>query len=457
VAFGPKTFDGQDQEHFFLGAKIPSKSGLIYGRMLTSPSFENDFTLNDELTSGRSSIWAQVTALSSNGVDRLWVATNAGVAEVVLPSLSVTQVYATGSTPGDVPALHVVVADAVLSGAAAFFSTATDLYLIRPSNAVPLHFTGPEISAINGIGAIALDDGGDLWVAERSGLSTLRRIFRYTAADLLTWAQGGSEPTPVIGEFDPSAPGSRYTDPRDITDLSVNSFPVDQEVWVATNQGAFFQRVSPGGALFDPKLCGLGPASGPADWESPFDDEDAAGNSCADPGTGWHPVPQKNSESLEAVRENFGAVLADPVGNVWLGSDSGVRAIIARSLTLSGSRFIGTAARTTVFISDDNFPDQDVTVTVKVGSTSQDFAVPLDSTGQGELTFGYTFSDASDPSVPPHLFPVTSSATGVDIEVSYKVTADFSLTALASWAQIIPFEDDLWIGGPCFLQLLEHR
>lgn len=461
VAFGPVNGEASIQENFFLGSNATIKSGLIYGRMLTSPTFGTGFELGQALVdAGGSTGWGQVNALAASA-DAIWTATNDGLARVEIPNIGI---LINDSLRMTSPVLRVVAADEAVSGGSAFFSTSLDVYLVRADTqtASKLHFQNLSLSmGNNAVGGLAVDGTGNLWVAEANGVGTPRRIFFYPAANLLAWAQSPgtvAEPEPQVALFNPGAANSVYTTARNITDLAVN--PLTGDVWVATTAGAFFQETAPAAALFGQKLCGLG-----TEWPSPADDVDAAAVVCDEVNRGWHPMPQRQSETQQAAAggqggESVSAVFLDSVGNAWLGSDKSIRGIIARSLSLSGNRFIGVGARAQVFLNDDIQAGQAVSVRVTVGGAAAEIPLVLDEAGNGTIEFGFTYS-ASDPTVAPHRFTVTSSAAGIPITVTYDYTNSLgepaSLVAIASWAEIVEFEDDLWIGGPCFLRSLEPR
>lgn len=435
-----------DNENFFLGAN-GSISGVLYGRMLEiGPSFANDRTLNDELGAAHST--TKVNAMAVDGADRIWLATELGLTSVTQSAGTLTvSANLQAPTGGDTNVTRVVDGDPLESGAYAFYATANRLYMLTSpsSNTGWLFFTDSNL--ISGIGGIDVDASGNLWVAEAGGLNKERRVLRYAAADMKAWASGGAQPVAVVFTFNPDAAGSAFTDTRTIRTLKVS--PATGEVWVGTTGGAFFQKPNVLDQM-SPKLCTTGES-----WSSSLDDVDGLGASCANPGTGWRPVPQADTEGILAVGEAFEAIMLDGLGNAWVGSDKYVRAIITRNLTMNGTRFIGTGARAKVNLIDEQIADPEAMVAVKVGAVEENLLMTPVSPGVYSLTFGFTTSTAATPANPPHNFTV-DPATENDIQVSYTYNdllgAPHTITISATWVEIAPFEDDLLIGGPCFLE-----
>jgi hypothetical protein len=75
----------------------------------------------------------------------------------------------------------------------------------------------------------------------------------------------------------------------------------------------------------------------------------------------------------------------------------------------------------------------------------------------GQFTFRFTISLSTDSD---DTFLVGSTAEAVPIVVVYPfIDADGNeqtLVATASWANIVDFQDDLFINGPCFLDTLSR-
>ena len=449
VAFG-QVGDAK-QENFFMGANT-AISGLLYGRMLdTGVSFATDHTLTDELNARIQT--TKVNALSSDEVSRIWIATDKGVAFATLPALNVDPSIFV-PTAADKNVLYVADADPAVSGGEAFFATASRFYMINPTSPNGwLVFT----FSLTSIGGLAVDVKGNLWVAEQGGgVGPRRRILRYEAAALKAWTTGAGEPAPKVFEFNPGDPASASTVERTINVLKVS--PSSGEIWVGTSKfnsevgGAYFQKLD-GNDSLSPKLCQTGD-----NWGSSQDDVDLFGVSCATNGSGWKPTPQAVTETALATRENFDAIFLDKLGNAWLGSDTAIRAVITRNLTLSGTRFIGQSATVTVSLFDDTILPAQASVKVKVDAKEETLLMTPVSPGQYRLGFGFTFNQGSNPAPAPHLFPVDSKKVS-PIEVTYTYSdvlgLPHSITLLASWVEIVPFEDDLWLGGgPCLIRSL---
>ncbi len=451
IAFGDTDLAGASQEFFFIGSNN-APTGLQTARLLAT-GVENDSFI--DLFGTHSTTDAEfVNALAADDTGtRIWVATAAGLTALNLPTAAVDTILLP-TTPEAVS--KVVDADSSVVGSAAYFATTTgDLYRVDSSVTTSVRFTNLPFTSIAGL---AMDEDQNLWVAERTSIGKSRTISKFTASALTFFEAPGTQPTPGINFFDPGAenalgdPISAYFEERDINDIAVN--PINGDVWLATTKGAFFQSPDASGD-FDSKLCGTG-----IDWDSPADDVDLLGVSCAGDGGGWHPVPQNVTEAQLAINENFGSVFLDSAGNAYLGSDTGIRAVIARQLSLSGTRFIGYDKIATVTLEDDTVGVGTVVVDVSVGSTSA--TIPAIATGVGSFTvdFGFTETEGSDATVSPHNFYIGSTSEDVDITVTYTYTTadgvDRTLDASATWANIVEFTDDAFIGGFCFIGELDN-
>lgn len=451
VAFGP--VGAEKQPNFFLGAN-GSVSGVLYGRMLaTGMSLAVDHTLNAELNSPPVNT-TRVNVMAKDEETRIWLGTDLGLTWVELPNLTVaTTIHAPGVADKNI--LHVVDSSAAQTGAEAFFSTANGLYLVRPSPQNDWFFFTYS-NNLNGIGGIAVDLAGNLWVAEAGfgSITKSRVILRFAKDDIKAWVNGGVEPTPAISRFDPGdLARSVYNDERFINTLEVS--PSTGDVWLGTTLGAFFQKPDLAGQM-SPHLCGQG-----LDWDSSLDDEDAAGDPCTATATGWRPTPQSATETTSATTESFGAIYLDELGNSYLGSNRYIRAIISRNLSMSGTRFIGENARVTLVLLDDTVLPANAKVTVKVDANSRDITMTQTEPGRYVTSFGFTFSGTFNPVDPQNRFPVTSSKAST-IDVSYTFVDDANVTHVfslptATWVEIAPFQDDLWLGGgPCMIKTLDR-
>lgn len=169
-------------------------------------------------------------------------------------------------------------------------------------------------------------------------------------------------------------------------------------------------------------------------------------------------MPQNLTEQFDAYRENFTALHLDPLGNAWLGSDYAIRGVISRNLTLSQTRYVGTAQRAVLRLIDDKIADpSSVKVSVKVESVEAAIPMTQDSAGEFTGSFGFT-TGVSDPTVGAHLFTVDKTREN-KIAVVYEYTDDLSvkhkIELSAVWIEIAAFEDDLWLGGgPCYLRAI---
>lgn len=453
VAFGPVGPTTDKKENFFLGSNTFTNSGVLYGRMLdTGATFANNRLIKESLETAFGT--SKINAIKADGESKLWLATDLGVTSVSLPDLTLsTKFYAPDQNLADTNVVHLVDANPTTTGGEAFFATTAELYMIK-TNSVNgwLHFT--STANLNGIGGIAVDASGDLWVAEATGLTKTRRILRFGAAGLSAWFNGTTgEPSPAIYLFDPGDLSSDLThnDERTINTIKVS--PSTGEVWLGTTRGAYFQKPDVNDQLA-PYLCGRGVLN-----DSTLDDVDGQGQTCAPNGSGWRPMPQNNSEQFDAYRESFRGIFLDALGNAWLGSDNAIRGVIIRNLTLSQTRYVGTSQRALVRLIDEKITDpSSVVVKVKVEGVEATIPMTQDTPGQFSASFGFTTSAAADPTVGAHLFKVDKTKENA-IEAIYEYTDDLNvkhpISLKASWVEIAKFEDDLWIGGgPCFIRTI---
>ena len=448
------------QEHFFLGSST-DPVGVQGGRLTVGVDF-----VGNRLFTG---INDRVNALATNGSDKVWVGADSGLHLVDISGTAPQEESPTPSVSG--PIRHLADVSGAFGGAPAVAyarsdTTSDDLRIHTGTALVTLPLYQDVALATERVDALFFQATGAgspcLWAVEDdTGTSGRRWLVRYDNLDT----------APVIGLaaaidracFDDTNP----LDSCNPTDLAINS--VTGEFWIATTKDALFQILDPAA---DPsrwsRVCDEGPS-----WSDPADDV-YLGDPCNAANTGWRPVPKELGEPvLNNTEQNCGAVFADPAGNVWLGSDFGLRALVVRYLTLNGTRFIGIDKRALVTLEDGeaeavldlpNDPGDDpalpdLPITVQVGATVATFYVLPDINGVYQLAFGFTTAAENDPVADPlHRFPVTPSVEGEEILVLYEFLdaqgGTRTLEALATWAEIVPFEDDLWIGGPCFLDLL---
>jgi len=203
--------------------------------------------------------------------------------------------------------------------------------------------------------------------------------------------------------------------------------PAGTVIWVGTDVGAFFQIEDP-----------------------------AAGELTT---AGW-------VQADTGGADQFVKVYVDPSGNLWFGSSFGVRSLLSRLVTVSSTRFVGFGARATIDLLDVNpnapgpapeTPPETLTVDiVKQGSDTPE--VTLTATRQpGTNSYQASFTFAAE-TVEGQSLGVTSSAENAVFEVLYRFGPETARRELPrpsfSWANVVEFEDDAWIGGPCFLSAL---
>lgn len=414
VTFG----DLSDGENFFLGFS----NAVVFGRALSerSPSFnDTPLTLN-----------APLRSLASDRKKTLWAATNEGLLQWKLGG-SVPDKSSQILQEGD--AIHpVAVAPWVSAGstptadpAAVFFSeTNQRLYVARAGDANARTLVDVNLSAVVGMDFEPDDPAnptdGNLWVAGSQGGS--RVIVRYPGETLKGESPGDAAPE----SFSITALRSQ----SELRDLTVEK--ITGTIWIGTTEGAYFQRPQDG-VLADADCTG----------------QDA---SCI----GWR---LESSTAADRVDVAF----ADGSGNLWFGTDRGVRTFIVRLLTLSSSRYLGEVTASALLEDLPNFAangksGETAALDITVGGTKKTItATEVGDTG--EFVFSFSFSVSAAPAE-SSVFSVASSTTGVPVEAKYtfrdSLGAERSLTAVSSWANIVPFEDGLIVDGPCFIEALKR-
>jgi len=92
-----------------------------------------------------------------------------------------------------------------------------------------------------------------------------------------------------------------------------------------------------------------------------------------------------------------------------------------------------------------------------VGSDARDFGEVIEQGDSGRFTLQFQISpSAGTDKGEGSLFLASSTADDVKVEATYTFTdanaVERELSASATWANIVKFNDDLWVGGGlCFL------
>jgi hypothetical protein len=409
VDFGVLT----DGENFFLGFV----DRIEFGRALDDRVSISSLVL--DVSEG-------LRSMASDELESLWVGTNDGLQEWVLggdsPQLA-NRVFRPGDAidPVEVaPWLTGPPDDQVRDPAVVLFSEdQSRLYLARATDVTATLLQNPNLSPVAGFDFESDDpdqlSDGDLWVGgTRAGSAQV--IVRYPGQVLK-----GSNP----GDAAPESFGFNVS-LRTILDIAVQ--PVTGVIWVATDRGAYFQE--------------------PIDDSLSSQDCTNADETCR----GW-----RLQDST--VTDRIDVVFADPSGNIWFGTDRGARGLLVRLLTLDSSRYLGDGATATASLEDlvafaGNGQEDTATVDATVGNTTKPLtSMEEDDTGQFSFSFTFSTSTESDDT-----FLVSSGTEGVPVVVTYTfldaVGNQRSLIATASWANIVDFDDDFFINGPCFLRTL---
>ena len=383
-----------NDEHFFLGFD----KGLQYGRVLSTVGLS--LPPGSRLLEGDTSAH-QVNDLAA-GSGTLWVATNAGLREWDLggqgPQESTSSPYSEDSA---------VRAVAVAPGNpdVAVYATQARVYLVE-SGGTPQDLDVP--GGVTGIVDLAFDAESNLWVLGET--ATAVTVWRYAANAVLGQAGPGEEEPP------PRSPEGPWPLPDQVQAEDARGLawdPVQGAVWIAAGErGAWF-----------------------ATW---------GGEALS----AWDRVRDDTGSPIPAANRTVYTVYADPAGNVWFGTDKGVEALVARFLSLDNTRYLGFGTPARVIVLDvARSGEEAVTITIN-GSERE-----LKSSAPGVFTGSFVFSEEDAPGTAP----VQSTPVDTVVEFRYAYDPDDPgrvLTATATWAHIEDFEDDLWIGGPCFVEAL---
>lgn len=381
------------QENFFLGF---GDKGIQYGRVLSdtglSPKPPGELAL--------STAESLVDGLASDGSQNLWAATKGGLVWWTIGGASPTRHTPDTLRSGD--AISHVATNRQVSNSPLVFSDAADgkLYVLPYGGTVEHSFYD-----LGDVVGFAFDGSRSLWVAAGTA-SGNGSLYRFSEGSDL------ARPFETVQSFP-------FGGLRALKSIAVDPLvPGGPVVWVGTDQGAYFRR-------FD-------------EVSSSFVDAD------------W--IPAATGATDANVR-----VYVDPSGNVYFGSSFGVRSLLSRLLTLSSSRFVGYGATATVTLRDvgilaDASPPVVYVVKEKGGTSSPELTLPTTRNTDGSFTASFGFAAAT---VPGEKLGVTSAATDTAFEVVYLFGPDGAQKELPrarfTWANIVPFDDDAWVGNACFL------
>lgn len=421
VTFGK--VGSSDAESFFLGFS----SGIQWGRILNGIDLGDDLVVGtptdarnsvNELAADRSG-----TPISPTARRRLWAATAGGLVAWDIGG------QAPGANPDSVltavaPITHVVASPPAWGeDLAAVASSGRDLYLVRAQDSNPSSFF-TTTGAGNTVADLTFDGDGNLWL-----LTTGRDVIRFDVAFDTAPPNQGSFLQPNPFRFDNAL--------RTANSLAVDSFT--GTVWLGTDLGAYFQTPLTGNLAS--RVCGAA---------------DTPGIGC------WALDSTPNFTQADRVDE----VLADASGNTWFGTSRGLKGRVFRLLSLDQDTYLGPGATAVVSLEDlltfagNGIPGEPIPdpaagetpvprITITVRTVTQTLTgEELDDTGR------FTFT------VPlANIGPLPASGEKVPVSVSYTFRdANLANRTLpprtAIWANIAPFEDDAWIGGPCFLEAL---
>lgn len=404
----------EDGEFFFLGFSDNSASGIQYGRM-TSNGLSPDPPESLNFISA-------VRGFATDKTSQLWAATENGVTEWSIgASLADPQEEETYASTLDIIDIEMAPAawDDGAGGhdAAVVFTDGIDIFMVRSGDADYITVNRPSVR--DGIAEMEFDLDGNLWVLE-AGTGGSRRFFKIAMADLQT------TPLIAVGEMHSfSNPSQLNTTFRAI---AIN--PETNGVWIGTDNGAYTQIPDAGGLFAD---------------------------------EGWEVVLLTSGSRVDEIH-------TDPAGNVWIGYQDGIIGLIIRNMEISSTRFIGVDAIAYVTVDDlffydngvsgetlpyDREPDgtDDFILSATVGGDTKQLSAQEEAdSGRFTTAFGFSLGASS-----ANVFQVSGSSD-VKITVTYSYrdinSVQRTIVRTASWANIVEFEDDLWIGGPCFVDSL---
>ncbi len=366
-------------------------TGLQYGRVLSTTGLS--LPADTALLRGETSA-ERVNDLASAGSGVVWAATDGGLREWDLGGQSPLE-----TTPSPYMEGHAVRAVAARPDAPEGAACATEsrVYLVE-SGGTPVDLDLP--AGVEEIVDLSFDDNGNLWVLGETNNQV--RVWRYDAGAL-------EEPQAATPALASSLPDE--IDPGEAKNLSVD--PVQEAVWVAAGgEGAWFATVDD---------------TGLSDWTQ----------------------ATAQGQVVPPAARTVWRVFADPAGNVWFGTDEGVEALVARFLSLDSTRYLGfgTTARITVL---DVAAAGRGAIQVEVNGEPKE--IP-ETDNPGVFSQTLRFSETGGPDA------IRVASTPEDTPVTFRYAydperADRVLTATVTWAHIEDFEDDFWIGGPCFLDTL---
>ncbi|GAB4262469.1 MAG: hypothetical protein Kow0092_12830 [Deferrisomatales bacterium] len=359
-------------------------SGLQYGRVISTSGLS--LPSDTRLSEGA----PPVRALASTGATSVWAATGAGVERWDLsgsvPTLNDTQDVFSEDEPAG--AVAVFPADPT---SAAYTTPGAELW-VATRGAAPVAVSVP--SGVEEVLDLAFDLQGDLWVLGEGAAPTNVKVWKYGAAAL---ASPGTAAPAAVFDF------GELTGSDRARALAVDD--TQGAVWIATSQGAYFQAWDAGREL----------------------------------GGSW--------ERLATESDDVRAVYVDPAGNVWLGTDQGVEALLLRLLSVDSSKYIGFGAQARVTVIDVASQGAG-SVEVEINGVAEPVA-ETSAPGVFEAAFG--FSEAAGAGV----IQVSSTAADTPLEFVYDFGTG-SIAVRASWSNEQPFEDDLWIGNLCFIGALDR-
>jgi DNA-binding beta-propeller fold protein YncE len=420
VAFAVPSGNVADGEHFYLG----SSAGIAWGRVTStiehkSPPLVVAPTSGSTFPAGEDP--NQTNQIATDGSDWLWAASSGGL---VLWDLSETDpvledIYLDGSGDGAISAV------AVAPSGDAVAVESERLWLVDVLGAETLIY---ELGA-GVIRGIAFDAAGSLWAATTATVSGFPQLLKFEADA----ASGGFAPVPKSFPLNPFV-GTGGGAPAGFAPTGIAVDPITGRVWVTTesNQGpmnsAYFQ------ALADPS----------GDLQT-----DPAGN-------GWGVVT--------SIFDRFTVVHADTAGNAWFGmagagaSGEALNGYVVRLLTLDKSRYLGTDTGVATLFDLTLAGAGTAPLSIAVAGESRAFTPPEEAAEPGTFVQTFSIAPSDEAGGSGEEFLASSSADDVPVQALYAFTdandQPRELTATASWANIVSFEDDLIVGGPCFLGIL---
>jgi len=153
--------------------------------------------------------------------------------------------------------------------------------------------------------------------------------------------------------------------------------------------------------------------------------------------------------AVGALRDLIGAA-GDGTATVWFATkvSGAVRFGSGAILTLDKSIYINESAIATIQLLDENAVSTSQSVTVASGADSTGFPLVVQRGTDNVYRGSFGFSKGGTDNVARKI----GVTNGTAVTITYRDSNPPSVkTATATWKDVVPFEDDLWVGSLCFV------